>query len=112
VAPAAAGYYSDTPTYGVPASADYSYGAAAPSAPGNTAHIRLIVPAGAEVWFGGTATRQAGPVRDFESPELTPGKDYAYGVTARWTEGGEEMTRTLRVSVRANSSVSVDFVRR
>jgi uncharacterized protein (TIGR03000 family) len=106
---APANYYSGTPTADFVSSADYSYGAYAPSAPGNTAHICLIVPAGARVWFGNTATRQTGAMRHFESPELAPGKDYGYDVTARWTENGKEVTRTRDVGIGAGSSVTVDF---
>jgi len=108
--PGAVGAYS----YGVPGyvpmpSADYSYGAYAPSAPDNTARIRLIVPAGARVWFGNSATQQTGSVRNFESPRLMPGKDYTYDVKATWTEDGKEVTRTRQVSVAANRDVTVDL---
>jgi uncharacterized protein (TIGR03000 family) len=108
---APANYYAGALTYGVPASAGYSYGAFSPSGPAavNTARIRLFVPSGAKVWFGGAETRQTGLVRDFESPPLTPGKDYRYDITARWTEDGREVTRTRPVDVRANSWVAVDF---
>jgi len=108
-AAAPADYYSDTPTSDSVSPANYSYGAYAPSAPGNRARIRLIVPAGAKVWFGNTATQQTAPARHFESPELTPGKDYVYDITARWTENGKEVTRTRHVGVSAGSSVTVDF---
>jgi uncharacterized protein (TIGR03000 family) len=110
-AAAPANYYSGTPTSGFVSPADYFYGAYAPSAAARdtTARIRLIVPAGARVWFDNSATRQAGSVRSFESPELTPGKDYGYDVTARWTENGKEVTRTRHVGVSAGSSVTVDF---
>jgi uncharacterized protein (TIGR03000 family) len=104
------GYYSGAPTPDLRPSADYSYGAYAPPAPGRTARVRLIVPSDARVWFGDAATRQTGLVRDFESPELAPGRDYSYDVEARWVEDGRVVTRTRRVDVRANSSVTVDFM--
>jgi uncharacterized protein (TIGR03000 family) len=108
---APADYYSGTPTSDSASSADYAYGAYAPPATARdtTAHIRLIVSAGTKVWFDNSATQQTGSVRSFESPELTPGKDYAYDVTARWTENGKEVTRTRHVGVSAGSSVTVDF---
>jgi uncharacterized protein (TIGR03000 family) len=114
------------PSYGATAPAAYSYGASAPSAPADyysgayptaaqardsKAHIRLIVPAGARVWFGNAATQQTGTVRDFDSPELTPGKDYSYEVKVRWTENGKEVTRTREVAVSAGLSATVDFTR-
>src|SRR5262249_9914799 len=105
--PAGPGAYS----YGVMPSADYSYGAYAQPAPDNTAHIRLIVPEGAKVWFGNSATTQTGRVRLFDSPPLTPGKDYTYDVKATWSEDGKEVTRTRRVDVRANASTTVDLTR-
>jgi uncharacterized protein (TIGR03000 family) len=113
-AAAAASYYADTPLSDSVSSAHYPYGAYAPgayapSAPGNTARIRLIVPAGARVWFGNTAMSQTGAVRSFESPELTPGKSYGYDLTIRWLENGKEVTRRRHVGVSANSSVTADF---
>jgi uncharacterized protein (TIGR03000 family) len=111
VAPAS--YYDDMPSSASMRSSDYSYGAYAPSLPAraSTAHVRLIVPAGASVWFDDRATRQTGSVRDFDSPELAPGKTYVYHVKARWTENGKEMTRTRQVDVSAGSSAIVVFSR-
>jgi len=90
-----------------------SYGATAQSspAPDNAARVRVVVPAGAKVWFDGKDTKQTGTLRRFESPQLTPGKDYTYDVKATWTENGKEVTRTRHVDVRANSGVTVDFTR-
>jgi uncharacterized protein (TIGR03000 family) len=75
----------------------------------NVARVRLVLPAGAQVWFDDKATQKTGSVRDFESPRLTPGKEYSYHVTARWTDNGKEITRTRLVGVRAGSSVTVDL---
>jgi uncharacterized protein (TIGR03000 family) len=103
-------YYDAIPYYsgGTPY---YSYGDLARPAPAsdNTARVRVVVPADAKVWFGSSATEQGGTVRDFQSPPLTPGKDYGYDVKAQWTENGKEVTRTRHVDVRANSATSVDF---
>jgi uncharacterized protein (TIGR03000 family) len=105
------GAYYAPPAYSFMPSANYAYGAYAPSAPDNAAHLRVIVPAGAKVWFGNSATQQSGRERFFESPQLTPGKDYTYDVKATWTENGTEVTRTRHVGVRANSTLTVDFTR-
>jgi uncharacterized protein (TIGR03000 family) len=102
-------YYSGSPTYSG-MSSSYGYGAPA-QAQDNAAHIRVIVPPDAKVWFGNTATQQTGAVRHFESPELTTGKDYTYDIKAQWTEEGKEVTRTRQVNVRAGSYFSVDFTR-
>jgi uncharacterized protein (TIGR03000 family) len=103
------GYYG-APSYAFMPQADYSYGAL--SRPqDNSARIRLIVPADAKVWFGTSPTQQTGAVRYFDSPELTPGKDYVYDVKATWTENGKEVTQTRKVDVRANAGTTVDFTR-
>ncbi len=95
------GYYYTTP--GMPL-------IAAP-APDNLARVRVVVPAGAKVWFDDHATKQTGAVRRYESPALTPGHDYSYAIKAAWTENGQDVTRTQKVDVRANSRVTVDFTR-
>ena len=97
--------------YALPRPGYYGYGAYSQpaAAPDNTARIRVIVPADARVWFGNTATRQTGQVRRFESPRLTPGQEYTYEVTARWTENSKELTQTRTIPVWPNSSATVDF---
>jgi len=99
-------YY--TPMY---AGQDYSYGAYVP-ARDNEARLRVVVPADAKVWVDGKATQQTGAVRSFESPPLTPGKQYSYDIKAQWRDSnGKEVTRSRRVDVRANAAVDVDFAR-
>jgi len=69
------------------------------------------VPANAEVWFGNEkASLQQGPVREFESPPLTPGDEYTYSIRARWMENGRTVERTKNVDVKAGSVVRVDFM--
>jgi uncharacterized protein (TIGR03000 family) len=107
-APAVSGYYSPPQVAGAsPAGpADYA------TAPGDSsAHIRVEVPANAEVWVEGYKTSQTGPVRDFVSPPLDPRKKCFYTVRARWTEGGRAVEQTREVSVRANAWTTVDFTR-
>jgi uncharacterized protein (TIGR03000 family) len=76
------------------------------------ATIQVRVPPGAEVWFQGAKTKQTGAVRLFESPPLEPRERYAYDIKARWTEGGKEMERTLRVYVWAGARSEADFTQR
>jgi uncharacterized protein (TIGR03000 family) len=93
---------------------DVDYGASAQPAPATdaTASISVIVPDGARVWFNGSATRQGGRVREFQSPPLTPGREFVYNVKAQWRDAnGKEVTRTREVDVRAGANVSVDFAR-
>jgi uncharacterized protein (TIGR03000 family) len=90
---------------------NYSYGAYAP-ARDNEARLHVVVPADAKVWFDDKATQQTGPERYFESPPLTPGKEYSYDIKVQWRDrNGKEVTRTRHVDVRANSAVNVDFAR-
>ena len=105
-------YYNGALTNGWTSSANYSYGAYAP-AQKNTAHIRLVVPTDAQVWFGDEATRQRGEIRHFESPALEPGHQYVYDVKVRWRDkDGQDVTRTRHLGVSANSTVIADFTRR
>jgi uncharacterized protein (TIGR03000 family) len=77
----------------------------------NTAHLTVVVPEGAELWFNGTKTSQTGTQREFDTPPLTPGQDFRYSIKARWTEGGRPVEVTRTVQVRANSSQVIDFTR-
>jgi uncharacterized protein (TIGR03000 family) len=82
------------------------------TAPADTeAHVRLLVPAGAEVWFDGDKTSQTGSVREYVSPPLTPGRNYAYQVRVRWTEDGRPLDQTRKVTVRAGSVTTADFTK-
>jgi uncharacterized protein (TIGR03000 family) len=107
-------YYYGRPNFVFLPPANYNYGAYSPSrrAPDNSAHIRLIVPPDAKVWFGNSATQQTGSTRFFQSPPLTPGKDYGYDVKVQWRDAnGNEVTQTRHVDVRANTESTVDLTR-
>jgi uncharacterized protein (TIGR03000 family) len=112
------GYAPDYTTYPAPALSypESSYPVIPPAdssaAADNTVRINVRVPPDAEVWVEGQATRQAGPVREFASPPITPGRDYTYEIRARWREGDREVTRARDLTVRAGDAVSVDFTRR
>jgi uncharacterized protein (TIGR03000 family) len=104
-------YYDGAPVMSYVPSPNYSYGAYAPRRD-NMARIRLIVPDGARVWFDDQLTRQTGTMRTFESPALTPNRNYHYDVKVKWLDAnGKEMTQTRRIDVNANSNVTVDFSR-
>ena len=53
-----------------------------PPPPMNAAHVTVRAPANATVWIGGWQTPNTGSVREFDSPPLTPGKQYTYEVRA------------------------------
>jgi uncharacterized protein (TIGR03000 family) len=104
-------YYNGVLTNRWASSANYSYGAYAPTQT-NAAHIRLVVPGDARVWFDNKETKQTGETRLFESPALAPGHQYVYDVKVRWRDkDGQEVTRTRQLNVSANDNVSIDFTR-
>jgi uncharacterized protein (TIGR03000 family) len=79
------------------------------SAVNRSVTINVSVPAGAEILFDGTKTRQAGSHRVFESPPLAPGQDYVYAVTGKWQEGGREVTRTRHITVHSGEVINLSF---
>jgi uncharacterized protein (TIGR03000 family) len=77
----------------------------------NKAHIRLMVPAEAEVWIEGDKTSQSGTMREFVSPPLAPDNNYTYEIRAQWMENGKPVDQTRKVTVRAGALTVVDFTR-
>ena len=75
-----------------------------------SATVRVQVPADAEVWFDGAATRQRGEDRVYSTPPLEAGRDYHYDIRARWMENGRPVEETRRVGVRAGQETNVDFM--
>ncbi len=76
----------------------------------NAASVEIRLPeAQGEYWLQGIKQGGSGTVRNFRSPELTPGRTYFYTVTAAWHDGGRLVTEERRVAVQSNSSVLVDF---
>ena len=101
-------YYTNTPVYTSaygPTSGTYT---AAPAAD-EAARMTVRVPSDAQVWFQNQPMKQQGPVRYYQSPQLTPGQDYTYDIRAQWREGGRVVSRTRHVDVQAGSNVNVDF---
>jgi uncharacterized protein (TIGR03000 family) len=77
---------------------------------GNAARLHVRLPANADLWIEDGETRQRGVDRLFESPELTPGRDYAFHLKAEWTENGQKVTRTKKVPIHAGDVVHIDFL--
>jgi uncharacterized protein (TIGR03000 family) len=75
------------------------------------AHIQLLVPENAEVWFQGEKTTLTGSRREFVSPLLTPGGVYTYELRVRWNDNGTVVERSRTLDVRANETITVDFRR-
>jgi uncharacterized protein (TIGR03000 family) len=77
--------------------------------PSNTARLRILLPADAQLWLGDEKMSPSGSERLFVSPELTPGKPYNYRVKARWTQDGRSVEQTAKVKVYANKTTTVEF---
>jgi uncharacterized protein (TIGR03000 family) len=103
------------PVVGSPGSAPPT--AAAPAAENapprdDAAHLQLIVPENAEVYFDGTKTTQTGRVREFTSPALALGKRFTYQISVRYTDStGRPVDDTRPIHVGANDWFTVDFTR-
>jgi uncharacterized protein (TIGR03000 family) len=77
----------------------------------DAAHLRVRVPADADLWFQGIPMQRSGSVRDFVSPRLNPGKKYTYDIEARWMEGDRAVDVKRTITVRANDWLDVDLMR-
>jgi len=73
------------------------------------AHVRVLVPTDAEVWFDDIRMQQTGTSRLFVSPVLNPDKNYSYEVKARWTENGKAVERSKTISVQSGKQTVVNF---
>jgi len=103
-----------TPSYSVPYEEvlpSYSSGYTPQAAPAadTSAHVIVRAPANARVWIGGWETPNTGAVREFDSPALTPGKQYSYEVRAQWEENGRMMNQTQEVNVSAGARSEASF---
>ena len=56
-------------------------------------------------------TTLTGAERFFDSPPVTPGKNYLYSIRASWMDNGREVSRTRKLPVHAGEQVTVDFLR-
>jgi uncharacterized protein (TIGR03000 family) len=80
--------------------------------PDNAAHLQLIVPDEAEVWFAGARIAREGRVREFVSPPLNPGQVYNYQIVVRYSDAAGKPVEDKRdIRVRANDWFSIDFTR-
>jgi uncharacterized protein (TIGR03000 family) len=85
---------------------------AQPPAPDNAAHLMLLVPDNAQIWFEGQKTSQTGKQREFITPVLEPGKSYTYTIRVRATSSdGRPTDETRDIRVRANDWWSIDFTK-
>jgi uncharacterized protein (TIGR03000 family) len=80
-------------------------------APDLRAHLTVLVPANAELWFNDTKVTGEGTARKFASPALTPGQRYSYEVRAQWKQNGQTITKTHELTVKAGAHLDLDFTK-
>jgi uncharacterized protein (TIGR03000 family) len=73
-------------------------------------YIEVRVPADAQVWVNGGPTAQAGVLRRFVSPTLTPSPCYTCEVRASWREAGRKLTRVRQFVVKSGQRLNVEFM--
>jgi uncharacterized protein (TIGR03000 family) len=93
---------------------EYGYESARQAPPNRRAvdlfgHIIVRVPADAVVRFDGYKTKSTGPVRQFDTPPLTPGKPYNYEIEAQWEENGRQVTQKQAIPVSAGRDTEIQF---
>ncbi len=73
--------------------------------------LRVLMPfANAELTVDGTDTKKTGTIRNFASPPVAPGRDYAYTLSAVWRPNNyTTVTRTRKVTVRPGEEVDADL---
>jgi uncharacterized protein (TIGR03000 family) len=76
----------------------------------HTALIRIRVPAGAEISFDNSRTRQRGSDRTFVTPALDADQRYTYEIRAHWDWDDQRIERTHRVTFRPGDRIDIDFV--
>lgn len=77
-----------------------------PSAPMQSAHFVIHVPAGVEVWFDNEITQSTGAVRHFHSPPLPFGSAFAYTIRLR---AQDRWLAQKRVTFHAGETVTLRF---
>jgi uncharacterized protein (TIGR03000 family) len=73
------------------------------------AMVVVQVPAGAELWFDGNQTKQAGGERIFYSPPLQPGHAFHYVLRARWPQDGKAVEQFQMITVQSGQQARVQF---
>jgi len=72
--------------------------------------IGVRVPENAEVWIDDQKTMQMGPMREYVTPALEPGRQFHYDIRARWTENGQEVVRDRQLGFHAGDRLRVDML--
>lgn len=102
--PQDAGYAYGTTERGQDADRDQNRGTR-----GAPAHIDIMVPPSAEIWFGNDKTTQTGSMRSFVTPALDSDRDFTYTIRAKWNEGGRTVDQTRKLTVQAGERMAMAF---
>jgi len=73
------------------------------------ARITVKLPAGATLYVDGKKNERTGLVREFTTPPLTQGQEFAYQMKAEVVRNGQPETQMTKVTFRAGEMVTVDF---
>jgi uncharacterized protein (TIGR03000 family) len=84
--------------------------AAEEAPPPGAALVVVKLPAEAELWVDGAATRQGGSYRCFVTPPLEEGRPVLYTLRVRWRVKGAELCRVEEVQVRPGTVATVNFL--
>src|SRR5262249_29551381 len=74
-----------------------------------TSTIRFVAPEGAKVFVDDSRRELPAGTREFKTPNLTKGGEYAYQFRAELTADGKKHEQTKRVIFKGGESVTVDF---
>jgi len=77
--------------------------------PAAKATVVVELPADAKLYLDGNAVPLTSARRTFQTPELKPGKTYAYTLRADIVRVGKTLTDSKRVVFQAGGTVQVDF---
>lgn len=102
-APVAPTKYQVAITIVVPQSIDEYYA--------SRAMMMAHLPENAQIWFEDKETTSKGPMREFVSPVLKPGKNFVYTVRIDWVEDGQKVTQTHEFNVKAGAIHCIYLVR-
>jgi uncharacterized protein (TIGR03000 family) len=76
---------------------------------GSVVRITVRLPDQAQLWFDGTKTTATGPVREFTTPPLAPGRKYRYEVRARWVDNATTMDQKQTIVFAPGGNAEVSF---
>ncbi len=75
--------------------------------------LKITVPQeDAELQIESKATKPTGVVREFETPDLEPGKEYEYNFSVTWRPNNYTvLTRTKSISFKSGDDISIDLAK-